>query len=512
MLHARVKSQTTHGRFARGASYLILQNLGTNVVTILAFVILARLISPKEMGIWAILQLIVATCSTFATWLPQAVTKFVAENISKDSKPTAAAVFYQALRTNVIIYLPVIAGMYLAAPLLASHLFGDASYASLFQLLAFDVFLNAGMLPMAIAALLGLHMFKETAAVGLAVQGVFRQLMIISLLVVMKNFVGLMIGWLVSDAASLVIYLYFVVRVLGAPRFDFPLRKLVRYYFPLYLGQIVGFAQTWFDRAILVVYVSLATLGIYNAAVVAFAVLTAVAGAMSNMLFPAYSSIQDVREGRESIGGAIGLATRYVTLILTPLGFGLLATAKPAITLLVGEAYVGGYLPLIILSSAFAVTAFTTALGPAFLALEATKTSAAISCVSTAIGLAAAYMLLPQWGIEGAAAARALAIILSAILGVFAVKRRIELQLDVRMIAKTMISGATMAAALLVVQLVRYSKFLLPSYVLVGCMVYILMLRLLKVVNSSDLELLNDFVGKRLSLFARILSWMLLAD
>jgi len=190
----------------------------------------------------------------------------------------------------------------------------------------------------------------------------------------------------------------------------------------------------------------------------------------------------------------------------------LLATAKPAITLLVGEAYASGSLPLAIFTGAFAVTAFTTALGPIFLAREETKASAAITGVTTVVGLAAAYLLLPIWGVEGAAVARALTIVLTAIFTVLVLKSRIDLQLDVRMIAKTMLSGVTMAAALFVVQLVRYSKFLLPLYVLAGGIVYIVMLRLLKVVNSSDLELLNDFVGEKLSLLARILGWMLLAN
>jgi O-antigen/teichoic acid export membrane protein len=464
------------------------------------------------MGIWAILQLIIATCSTFATWFPQAVTKFVAENVSKASKATAAAAFYQALRANVVIYVPVIVGVFYGASFLASHLFRDVSYAPLLQIAAFDIFLSAAAIPLVMAALLGLGMFRQIAVVGLVIGGVFKQAMIILLIILLRSFVGLVIGWVVSDAATLLVYLYFAVRALGAPRFDFPLAKLVSYYFPLELAQIVQYAQTWFDRAILVVYVSLATLGIYNAAIVAFGVLTSVAGAMSNMLFPAYSSIQDVTERRESMRGATGLATRYATLILTPLGFGLLATAKPAITLLVGEAYVGGHLPLVIFSSAFAVTAFATALGPVFLALNETKSFAAIVGVATAIGLAAAYILLPIWGIEGAAAARALTIILTTIFTIHVLKSRIGLQLDLKMIAKTMLSGTTMAAALFLVQLTRYNKFLLPLYVLVGGMVYIMMLRLLKVVHSSDLELLNDFAGKRLSLFARILSWMLLAD
>ena len=183
----------------RGASYLLMQTLGVNVVTIIAFAAIARIISTEQMGIWAILLLINATCVTFATWFTPAVTKYVAENVAKGSNGIAAAAFYQALRANFLIYLPVIVGMFFGAAFLASHLLGNASYASLFRLLAFDVFLSAGLVSLAVAALLGLRMFREAAVVGLAVGGVLRQLLIVSLVLLMKNILGLVIGWFVSD-------------------------------------------------------------------------------------------------------------------------------------------------------------------------------------------------------------------------------------------------------------------------------------------------------------------------
>lgn len=82
----------------------MIQSVGVNVVTVAAFVVLARLISTKEMGILAILQLINAACIAFFTWFPQAVTKFVAENISRGRRSAAAGAFYQSLRANLIIY------------------------------------------------------------------------------------------------------------------------------------------------------------------------------------------------------------------------------------------------------------------------------------------------------------------------------------------------------------------------------------------------------------------------
>ncbi|HYW01025.1 MAG TPA: oligosaccharide flippase family protein, partial [Candidatus Acidoferrum sp.] len=421
--------------------------------------------------------------------------------------PRAAAAFYQALRVNVIVYIPAIIGVYLGAPFLASHLLGDVSYAPLFRVVAFDVFLSAGMLQVLVAALLGLQMFRETAVIGFVVNGLLRQVLIISLIVLMRNFLGLVVGWLISDAATVVIYLILTVRVLGRPRFDFSLSRLTRFYLPLEFAQIVGFAQTWFDRAFLVVFVSLATLGIYNAALTAFSVLIGISSAMTNMLLPAYSSIR--RENTASMRDSIRLGIRYANFTLAPLAFALLATAKPALTLFVGQEYVSGSLPLAIFALAFAVTAFTTPFNPLFLAIEATLVFGSIVAVSVVISLVAAFVLLPVLGIVGVAIARALAIVLIAVLQVLILRKKIALDLDLHTIAKTFIAGTVMVTVMLGIQFVYYNKFMLPVYLLLGGVAYLLMLRSLKAVTVEDMDLLRNFLGKRLSRICSIITWIL---
>ena len=499
-----------HVQLSRGASYLVLQTLGTNAITIVTFVILARLISTKEMGIWAVLQLIVSACLTFATWFPSAVTKYVAENIANGSKGKAAAVFYQALRANCLLYAPVIVGMYFGATFLAVHLLRDASYTSLFQWLAPDVFLDSGLVALGTYTLLGLRKFREIAVVGLAVGGALRQFLIILLVIVTQNLVGLVIGWLISDAVWVGLYFAMIVKVLGRPTFDFPLAKLFHFYWPLELAQIVGFAQTWFDRILLVPFVPLATLGVYTAAVTAFAVLKGVSAAVGNMMFPAFSSIQNKAAGSRNLLDSIAVATRYSNLILTPLAFGLIATAKPSLTLFVGQSYVGGYIPLAILSVAFAVTIFTTALSPALLALGETKPAGAINALSVVIGLIAAYPLLPLLGTVGASVARAITIILGGVLLVPVLSRKIGFHLDFVLTAKTLFAGCVMAGVVIAIQFVSYSKFLLPLYLLVGVLVYLVMLRIQKLVNVADLDLIQGLLGGRLSIVIKILGWILI--
>jgi O-antigen/teichoic acid export membrane protein len=177
----------------------------------------------------------------------------------------------------------------------------------------------------------------------------------------------------------------------------------------------------------------------------------------------------------------------------------------------VGEAYVTGSLPLTILTAAFAFTAFTTALSPALNAMEETKINGAIVAVSVLVGLVAAFFLLPVFGILGASMARASSMVIAAVLIIPVLSRKIALCLDFRWITKTLFAGCTMAAIVFAVQLVHYSKFMLPLYVLIGAIVYLVMLRLLKAVDRNDIELVRGFLGKRLELLSRGLSRILLA-
>jgi len=62
-----------------------------------------------------------------------------------------------------------------------------------------------------------------------------------------------------------------------------------------------------------------------------------------------------------------------------------------------------------------------------------------------------------------------------------------------------------MAVAVLGIQFFLYSKYLLPLYVLLGGVVYLVMLRFLRAVRVHDIHLVKAFAGKR---FARLVDWV----
>jgi O-antigen/teichoic acid export membrane protein len=252
----------------------------------------------------------------------------------------------------------------------------------------------------------------------------------------------------------------------------------------------------------------LASLGVYSAALTAYAVLGGLSTAIGNALLPAYSNISGSGV-LENCKRATRLASRYMSLIMVPLAFGLLATAKPALTLFVGKAYVGGAVPLMLLSLAFALTAFGLVLGPMLTALAKTREVLWITLASVACALASAYVLLPFMGIVGASVARDIATVASLGLTILVLKRIHAMRIDVEMVWKSLIAGVVMAAVLILVQMAVYKTILLPGYILLGAIVYMIGLRGLKALRRHDIDLIEEYLGARLGIIARLLGIIL---
>jgi O-antigen/teichoic acid export membrane protein len=473
-----------------------------------SFAILARLITPSQMGVFAILALFAAIIQVipFPPFVNQAITKYVAESIEQGDLETAASVFYQSIRASFLGTAAMSVILILGASELSTWLLGNSNQYILFQVVAVDAVLGGCTSPVT-SSLLALQKFKEQAWVG-TVTTLVRQAFIIILVILMRGLVGLVLGWVIGDSLALTLYSFYVVKALGPPRFAFPLGKLFTYSWPLCVNSLVSFISSWFDRALLLLFVPLATLGIYNAMITAFTALTSISGAFSNIVFSAYSSMQSTRH-KEMLGRAIHLASRYLTLAMAPLALGLLATAKPALTLFVGQAYATGTVPLMILTGVYAVTLIGAALSPLFLARGETLIASGISIITVAINLSTGYVLIPTNGIVGASIARGLGMVSSTVLILAFLKRRIDLRIDVQAIVKSLIAGGVMALFVFLIQIPLYNQLLMPVYVSAGAVVYLIMLRLLRAIRSEDTDLIWRYFGSKLSFIGRILTKVL---
>jgi O-antigen/teichoic acid export membrane protein len=228
----------------------------------------------------------------------------------------------------------------------------------------------------------------------------------------------------------------------------------------------------------------------------AFWVLSGVAGAIGTSLFPTYSAMHEGNESQVLADSSRG-ATRYLCLIVVPLSLGLFSTARPSLTLFVGEPYSNGAGPLMILSLCFAFTLASSAFAVLPVVLGDTTLSLKLAILNIILGAASTLILLPLLGIVGAAIARGITMVAGLVTVMIALKSRIGIGFDVEAFWKALVSGGVMAVAVLLAQVHYYSKYLLPVYVILGGAVYLSMLLLLRAIKAQDIQLLDEFLGPR---------------
>lgn len=125
------------------------------------------------------------------------------------------------------------------------------------------------------------------------------------------------------------------------------------------------------------------------------------------------------------------------------------------------------------------------------------------------MAVASAYVLLPLMGITGASIARGLVMVVSLGFTITALRRKNAVSIDLTTLWKTLVAGGVMAGVLVLVQMVFYSSFLLPAYMVLGIIIYLATLRLLKAVREHDIELMHKYLGTRLGFVSKALSTIL---
>lgn len=490
-------ANTAATRIAKGSAYLAIQNVASTIIGVVAIAFIARILTKTEMGITVALTITLSLGQLLADLgFAGGLTKFISEYRGRGVDYTPLSFTGIAVKALMAVILTAICG--LASPQLSEKLLGSYEYVFLFQLIGMYLSVVCFRITMN-NIFLGLNMVGKMATLNLITSAV-RNLSAVALLLQGRGLVGLVIGWILGDVIFLAVSMWVMLR--GGHVKIYPLKKVVAYFkmlmtfsWPLFLSDMVVFAYDWFDRALLLMYVSLDQLAIYDVAYKAFGVLYAIPGVVGTNLFPYYGE-QYGKDGHESIARGIRAAVRYIALLFTPLALGLAATANPVITLFAGAAYASGDIILTILSLFGTLGGISFAFTGLLLVYNMTSAVLLIQATSIGVSLLLFTVLLPSMGLMGMAIMRGMAIIVSFVLLILVIRRRVALKLDSEALLKSWVAATVMALSVYLMEQAFLNKYLLPLYVLTGVVVYISALKALKAVNKGDISLLRGLLGR----------------
>lgn len=502
--------ETDAARIAKGSTYIATQRLATTVIGAIAFTLIARTLTKMEMGITVALSLTLSIAQLLSDLgFSRGLTKHIAEYRGRDADYSPILFSGLLVKTSTASVLAIFCAV--VAPQLSQVLLGSDKYAILFQLLSIHV-LSTCIYTTLDSFFLGLNKIRQMAILNVT-DAIITQISAVALLIHGFGLIGLIVGWIIGDLAYIIVSVSILIkgRHIGKhslKRIGQFLMMLAKFSWPLFLANIVAFIYNWFDRVILLTYIPLIEVAVYSVALQAFSVIYIMPRALSITLFPYYSE-QYGRNRQDSVLVGVHATTRYIALLYTPLALGLVATARPVITLFAGSVYAKGDVILGILSLLGGISSMIVAFGGLLLVFNMTRTVLFINIASLGVSMVMLPFLLPSLGAPGMAIAKGVGMIMSLVLTIVALRKRMPIKIDKAAVWKSWCAAIIMFVVVSLIEYMYFSRYLLPLYILVGGITYVIALRILKAVDESDMKLFRNLAGKRATPLVDILGKIL---
>ena len=485
------------------------------------FVLLTNALSPAEVGLFSLLNIIVLAVGTVSILgspmvgaglaSPPAVVRFLAQYLADGRGRAAKRMILMSLSISAVVSIFFAALLFL--PWVSknlSHPFGtepvlyaafDGVFFSLGQISAFSLVGvgragRAGLLVGA-SAVVKYVVASLLLYLGLGVPGVF---------------VGFSVGDLLLLVSSLAL-VFGSVPHQGDSRID---RRALAGYMPSVLASsVLGLAIAQTGKLLAFSSGSFSDLAVFNVAWVAAMVAGQAPIALTNSLVPTLVSLRagDVARRREVVANL----TRYVSLVTLPIGFWLAATS-PLLPSLFGAGYASATPLIAIMSASVSLTAVMSVYSSELLVGRRTSLFLLGNVLGLATLLLGSYLLAPRIGLLGIAVGRALMLLASLVAFSVFVKSSREFVIDLPGCLKALAGAGLMMAAVSAAEFifapslhtrledVAFSVATVPF----AALVYVVSLRLLGAFREDDFRLLERVLPKPVARLADLAREVLL--
>lgn len=482
---------------AVGSLYLTLQNIFSTLIGVLGYAYMARVITQEEMGVIAGVTML---CSLIQTGvdlgISPSIAKFISEDIGRGLDYSKHIV--SALILRLALILTVTLQVAVLSTQISEALFKTPIYSKVLTFALVNVvFLSMSSLLNSI--LWGSGRLKKMAIYGISSTSV-RWMSITLFLFNGYGLIGVIYGWIIGDltlftilAISTLKHVNFNKSVLGESIKLLP--NMLKFSIPIYFGSIVSLLYTWYDKALILMFLPIQQLGMYNVAYKAFSVFVAMASSLGSSLLP-YYGVMYGKNDHKAISEGVKRASRYTMLIMFPLASGLAVVAKPVITLFAGAQYSEAWSVLAILSIFGIVYGILPSFSSLLLVYGMTKTILLLDVVSVIVSLVF-FPLLWRLNLIGLTIVRGLSLIASFALSFYYTSRTVKIEVDKRIALKALISSIVMAVVVVILQQNLQSNLMLPLCVIIGAIIYTALIRVLKCIGKEDAQLMRAIIGEK---------------
>jgi len=483
---------------ATGSFYLLLGVATSTVVMAVGTILLTRLLSPAEYGLYTIAMTPSLTINLFRDWgVNSAITKHIAGFRARDKDGEIRSVIVAGLAFEVMTGFALSIVSLLLASFIASAVFHrpESSYA--ISIMSVTIFSGA-LLTVAQSSFIGFERMKLnslTVVCQSIVKTVTGPVLVIAGYGVLGAVIGYTTSFLAAGIIGLAILYIFLFRPLrkskiGRSEISKTLKAMLKFGVPISISTILAGSFAQFYAFMMPIHASDTMVGNYQVAANFSILLSFVTVPISTVLFPAFAKL-DPKNDHQLLRTVFASSIKYTALLLVPATMASMALASPMINTLFGEkyAYAPFFLVLYVIFNLFALIGNLSL--PSFLSgLGDTKMLMKQSIVTLSVGIPLAFLLIPSFGVVGVIMTSLFAGMPGMFWSLYWAWNRYGAKADFESSMRILASSSLAAvAAYLSVNFISVVDWLkLAIGVLVFLMVYVLSAPLIKAVVLADIE------------------------
>lgn len=385
-----------------------------------------RLLIARELGVasygsvYAIIALFGLFSIPMSLGLEAALVKYIAQFRAENKPEKIKGAIIIVLFSKLLLSVLICGALILFSDLIASEYFDLPELSIFIKVYAVGIILSA-IIATVKASLQGFQSMRYFSSTEL-VKSVIVLVITVPLLLLGFREMAPMLGFAFAFAILPLIYLPLLIQKVF-PEFltiraelSKPLaKKLFKFGIPVILTGLAGVVFGYTDTLILTYFRSMEEVGLYNAAFPTMSIITVLGSSITSVLFPLTSELW-AKNRKLQLSKGLGMLYKYILILIFPIALMMFLFPEIILGILFGGEFRQAGIVLRILAVGYFVNTFSGVNHSVFSGIGKPKMASKILLSGAALHLILSLVLIPAYGMEGAAVSTTISFILIFIL------------------------------------------------------------------------------------------------
>jgi len=475
--------------------------LGVSISTVImavGTVVLARLLSQDEYGMYSIALIPSLMINLFRDWgVNSAATRYIAQFRATNNEEDVRDIVVAGLVFETIAGLALSLVSVFLAIFIATTVFHRPESAPLISIVSVTT-LSGAILTATQSIFVGYERMGLNS-LTLICQAIAKIAISISLVLLGYGAFGAVIGYtfsfIVAGIVGIATVYFAVFKQLKRTKkngsgMTKTLKMMLHYGVPFSISAVLSGFLVQFNNFAMVSNFTNLVIGNYQVTVNFSVILTFITLPISTVLFPAFAKL-DPRNEKQLLGTVYASSVKYASVLLVPATMAMMVLSKPIVSTLFGDkwTYAPFFLTVYVISNLLIVLG-SLSMNSLLAGLGETKMLMILNALTLILDIPLVLLLIPAFGILGMIVGALLAGLPSLFYGLFWAWRRYGVKADFKSSAKLLTASiiATLATYLLVnlLNVAEWAK--LVAGLTAFFAVFILMAPALGAINQSDIN------------------------